>query len=86
MHAPLTPEEEFPEIMNNQDIRELFGQINTLIEVYIWTLILILKNVGSNIEKACQAQEDKFLEDYRQQMYEAQKNLRDFSQNVQFSW
>jgi hypothetical protein len=41
--------------------------------------------VGLNIEKACQAQEDKFLEDYRQQMYEAQKNLREFSQNVGFS-
>ena len=38
--------------------------------------------IAGNIHKICQEQEDKFLEDYKKQMYEAQRNLRDFTQNV----
>jgi hypothetical protein len=43
MYTSLTPEEQFPEIMNNEDVRKLFGEINTLIEVYTLTLILTLR-------------------------------------------
>jgi len=38
--------------------------------------------VGQNLEANFQTQEDRFLEEYRKQMYSAQKNLREYTKTV----
>lgn len=44
--------------------------------------VKIVQRVGQHLEKTFQAQEDRFLDDYRQQMYSAQKNLREYTKTV----
>jgi hypothetical protein len=48
---PLTPEEEFPEIMTNPDIKDLFGQINGIIEVKREFQFLTRRLLGQILKK-----------------------------------
>jgi len=70
MIKPVSKVEQPVEVNSKQQINELLNQLDDL-----------ANKVGENIEKMCHKQEEKFITDYKEQMYQAQKNLSMYAQN-----
>jgi len=68
-------------MQNNSNVPEIENSVPAAIQIQdsLTQIYDIIDKVGQHLENTFHTQEDRFLEEYRKQMYSAQRNLREYT-------